>query len=143
MMRENTSVCEQSSTVTQFSIHQPLFGWSGMYLAARGPLTPGFHPTHARCCGTTNHPGVSRCLTPILCAKRRVSGEPLPQVPLHCVAVQCLLCSHSNTPHLSHCAVSKGIKGATLTAIQMCSSSTDIWGPVFAVSCYCARYRTH
>lgn len=91
-------------------------------VAACGPRTPGFHrPVPDGAAWQTIHVFAD---APILCAKRRVSDEPPPQMPLHCAGVlQCLFCSHWNTTHWSHCGISRGKKrGATLLVIQMCSS---------------------
>lgn len=116
-------------------------GGQACTVAACGPGTRGFHLTHARCCSAANYPRVSGCLTFILCAKWRVSDEPPPQMSLHCVAVRCLFCSHLNTPHSSHCDVSKGEKWGYTDGNPdvLFTISAEIWGPVFAVCCYCAQ----
>lgn len=76
--------------------------------------TPGFHPTHARCCSTTNHPHFQMLNHHSLC-KTGFQAKPL-----HCVAVQCLFCSHLNNAHSNHPGYSEGKKRrATLMIVQM------------------------
>lgn len=92
--------------------------------------TPGFHPTHARCCSPANRPCFQMLNHHSLC-KTGFQTKPL----LKCictVAVQCLFCSHLNTVHSNHCGSSKEKeRGATLMVIQMCSSAYLVKSELF------------